>query len=65
MNERREAILRQMEDLRLSLDFITYKCWYYDVAAKSGTCDTPKNMPVEELPEDIRRIKAECRINRF
>lgn len=65
VNERREAILRQMEDLRLSLDFITYKCWYYDVAAKSGTCDTPKNMPAEELPEDIRRIKAECRINRY
>ncbi len=65
VNERREAILRQMEDLRISLDFITYKCWYYDVAKESGTCDTPKNMPIEELPEDIRRIKAECRINRY
>lgn len=65
VNERREAILRQMEDLRLSLDFITYKCWYYDVAKESGTCDTPKNMPIGELPEDIRRIKAKCRINRY
>lgn len=54
-----------MEDLRLSLDFITYKCWYYDVAAESGTCDTPRSMPEEELSADIRRIKEVCRINRY
>jgi DNA-binding transcriptional MerR regulator len=65
VKDRREKILEQMADLKLSLDFITYKCWYYDVAAESGTCDTPKNMPVEELPEEIRRIKTECRINRY
>lgn len=65
VRERREVILRQMEDLRLSLDFITYKCWFYETAKESGTCDTPRNMPLDELPEEIRRIKAECRINRY
>lgn len=65
VRERREKILRQMEDLRLSLDFMTYKCWFYEVAAESGTCDTPRNMPSDELPEEIRRIKQECRINRY
>ena len=63
--ERRAAIDAQLEELMLARDFIDYKCWYYDVARESGTCDTPKNMPYEELPEDIKRIKAKCKINRY
>ena len=63
--ERRAAIDKQLEELQLARDFIEYKCWFYDVASESGTCDTPRNMPLDELPEDIKRIKAECRINRY
>ena len=63
--ERRTAIDRQLEELKLARDFIEYKCWFYDVAAKSGTCDTPRNMPDDELPERIKRIKTKCRINRY
>jgi DNA-binding transcriptional MerR regulator len=63
--ERRKAIDKQLEELRLARDFIEYKCWYYDVASESGTCDTPRNMPFDELPEDIKRIKAKSRINRY
>ena len=63
--ERRASIDAQIEELMLARDFIDYKCWYYDVASESGTCDTPKNMPFDELPENIRRIKAKCRINRY
>ena len=62
---RRAAIDAQLEELMLARDFIDYKCWYYDVARESGTCDTPKNMPYDELPEDIKRIKAKCKINRY
>ena len=63
--ERRAAIDAQLEELKLARDFIDYKCWFYDVARESGTCDTPKNMPFDELPERIQRIKAKCRINRY
>ena len=63
--ERRAAIDSQIEELMLARDFIDYKCWYYDVASESGTCDTPKNMPFDELPDNIKRIKAKCRINRY
>ena len=63
--ERRAAIDEQLEELRLARDFIEYKCWFYDVARESGTCDTPRNMPYEDLPDDIKRIKAKCRINRY
>ena len=63
--ERRDAIDKQLEELKLARDFIEYKCWYYDVASESGTCDTPKNMSFDELPDDIKRIKAKCKINRY
>ena len=63
--ERRAAIDKQLEELQLARDFIEYKCWFYDVASESGTCDTPRNMPFDELPDDIKRIKAKCRINRY
>ena len=63
--ERRDAIDAQLEELKLARDFIDYKCWYYDVARETGTCDTPKNMPFEELPDRIKRIKSKCRINRY
>lgn len=63
--ERRAAIDAQIKELELARDFIEYKCWFYDVAAESGTCDIPRNMPLDELPDNIRRIKAKCRINRY
>jgi DNA-binding transcriptional MerR regulator len=63
--ERKAAIERQLEEMELARDFISYKCWFYDVAAESGTCDAPRNMPMEELPDDIRRIKEKCQINRY
>lgn len=65
VHERRAAIDAQIKELELARDFIEYKCWFYDVAAESGTCDTPRNMPLDELPDNIRRIKAKCRINRY
>ena len=63
--ERRKAIEAQLEELMLARDFIDYKCWFYDVASESGTCETPRNMPYDELPEHIKRIKGKCRINRY
>ena len=63
--ERRSAIDKQLEELQLARDFIEYKCWFYDVASESGTCSTPREMPFDELPENIKRIKAKCRINRY
>ena len=64
--ERRlDALEEEMARLSRMRDMLKYKCWYYDVARESGTCDTPKNMPFDELPERIQRIKAKCRINRY
>lgn len=62
---RRARVEDQLEEARRTLDFITYKCWYYEVAEAAGTCDAPRDMPWEELPPDIRRIKQQCQIRRY
>ena len=56
------AFARQLEELKETLDFITYKCWYYDTAAEAGTCDVPHNMSEDEMPAEIAAIKRKCQI---
>lgn len=60
VHARRRKILQQMEELQDTLDFITYKCWYYDIAAEAGTCDVPSNMPEEEMPPEMLAILKKC-----
>lgn len=62
VHHRRDEILRQIEELQKTLDFITYKCWYYDTAAEAGTCDVPRNMPLEEMPPEIAEVLEKCNI---
>ena len=57
---RKEAVLVEMEKLKDTLDFITYKCWFYDTAVEAGTVDVPHNMPDDEIPADILEIKRRC-----
>lgn len=65
VNERKESMEQQMEDLALSLDFIGYKCWYYDKALELGSEQAVKDIPFDELPQDIQRIKERCQIHRY
>lgn len=62
---RKEAVEREMAKLQEALDFITYKCWYYDVAVEAGTDDAPKNMPDEDIPPEILEIKKRCGVNKY
>ena len=62
VHKRRDEIARQLEELKDTLDFITYKCWYYDTAAEAGTCDIPRGMREDEMPAEIAAIKRKCQI---
>jgi predicted transcriptional regulator len=57
---RRQEVLRELENLRTTLDFIDYKCWFYEVASAAGSCEVPRTMAPEDLPERIRRIREVC-----
>jgi DNA-binding transcriptional MerR regulator len=57
-HERRRAVKAQMGELQKALDMIDYKCWIYDTAVAEGTLDAVNGLKPEELPEEIRALKA-------
>lgn len=59
--KRKAEVEKQMQALQETLDTVNFKCWYYETAKKAGTTTVPDNMPDEELPEDMRRIRARLR----
>jgi len=52
--KQRESVLAQMTDLQKTLDTLDFKCWYYETAKQAGTTAVPRNMPLEEIPEQYR-----------
>ena len=59
---RREAVVKQIAELQQTLQLLNYKCWYYEVAKEAGTEDAVKNIPLEDIPEDIRNSKELLKI---
>lgn len=56
--QRKQAVEEQMAALQKTLDFVTYKCWFYDTAVAAGSADVPKSMKPEELPKNILAMKS-------
>lgn len=59
--KRRLEVEKQMAELRETLDVVNFKCWYYETAQKAGTPAVPDGMTDDELPEDMRQIRARLR----
>lgn len=57
----REAVVRQMEILSKTLRTLEFKQWYYEIAKSAGTTDVPRNMTLEELPEEYREVRRALR----
>ncbi len=55
--KQRKAVEEQIEQLQATLDILNYKCWYYETAQKAGTTAVPREMSLEEVPEQLRHAK--------
>ena len=55
--DRLAAMEKQMAEIQMTMNVLRYKCWYYDTAVATGTEATAHNMPIEQLPDDIRQYK--------
>ena len=53
----KENVEREIKLLQDTLDMLKYKCWFYDTAAKLGSTDAVQNIPDDEIPPHIRKIK--------
>ena len=49
----------ESERMQKARAMVKVKCWYYETAQKTGTIETPKNLPLEQVPEPLRAIRLE------
>ncbi|MDO4541766.1 MAG: MerR family transcriptional regulator, partial [Bacillota bacterium] len=54
---RQEAVTAKIEEMKITLEALAYKRWYYELAKKAGTISMPRDMSEEELPVEFRRIR--------
>lgn len=62
MKKQRESVKEQIAKLQQTLDTLNYKVWYYSTAEKAGTTAVPRNMPEEEVPENLRAARRRLKI---
>ncbi|AAK76852.1 DNA-binding transcriptional MerR regulator [Clostridium acetobutylicum] len=55
--QQQERVIKQIAELKETLDLIKYKCWYYETAQAAGTCDIHTSLKLEDIPETIRNLK--------
>jgi DNA-binding transcriptional MerR regulator len=55
--ERRAIVEQQIEELQRTMQVVQYKCWYYETAYEADSEDVPRNMSLDDLPEDARKGK--------
>lgn len=56
-----EAIRRQMVELQQTLETLDFKRWYYETARDAGSTSVPRNMTLDELPEQYREVRKRLR----
>lgn len=55
--DQRIVVEEQITELQDALDVLKYKSWLYEVAQEAGTTSIHDNMPLENMPPHIRKIK--------
>ena len=59
--DQRAKVEEQITELQDALDVLKYKTWLYEVAFEAGTTAVHDNMPLEDMPQNIRKIKERIR----
>lgn len=59
---RQDLVKKQIADLQEILDFLEFKCWYYEQAIKEGTDKRVRTLPIDQLPEQYREAKRKMNL---
>ena len=59
--DQRAKVEEQITELQDALDVLKYKRWLYEVALEAGTTAVHDNMPSEDMPPNIQKIKERIR----
>ena len=61
ITKQRAAVPVQIAELEEALRTLEFKEWYYTTAKKNGSTEVPRNMTLEELPEEYREVRLKLR----
>lgn len=56
IDQQREVVLHQLQQIQDTLAMLDYKHWYYETAKEAGTCDVHKAMAENDIPEKYHAI---------
>lgn len=59
---RRDAVLKQMDQLKKTLAMLEFKCWYYQTAQKDGNEDRISAMLPNKLPAKVQTLYDEAHV---
>lgn len=59
--KQKQIIENQIAELQDTLNTVNFKCWYYQTAKDAGTTSIPRNMSIEEIPEEFRSVRKKLR----
>ena len=56
IEQQREAVLGQIQQMQATLHMLDYKQWYYETAKSAGTCSVHDRLSKEEVPAEFHDI---------
>ncbi|MBR1396973.1 MAG: MerR family transcriptional regulator [Selenomonadaceae bacterium] len=59
--KQREIVENKITELQDALDILKYKTWLYETSLKAGTTSIHDNMPLNDIPPNVLRIKERIR----
>lgn len=54
----RAAVQGEIAALQDTLEILEFKCWYYSTARRLGSEKAVQELPVQDIPQKLRRAKA-------
>ncbi|MDO5538591.1 MAG: MerR family transcriptional regulator [Eubacteriales bacterium] len=61
ITDQKADVEEQITELQDAPDVLKYKTWLYETALEAGTTAVHDNMPLENMPPDIQKIKERIR----
>lgn len=59
--KQKTAVQEQIAELEETLRILEFKEWYYSTAKETGSTAIPRNMTLDELPEQFREVRLKLR----
>ena len=59
--KQQKAVKKQIDELQETLNTLNFKRWYYETAKKEGSTAVPRNMTLEEIPEEFQEVRKRLR----